>query len=129
MTITCLNCGHALGGRFCESCGQRAGLHPVTIRTLLQQISKALFDVDRGVWHTLKGLLIRPGEVINGYLDGRRIRYSNPFGLFLLFSGINAVLFTSGMLDLTYVSAVGSTGARGLAADLTRWSFQYYSLS
>jgi len=124
MSVTCLNCGAIPSGQFCQSCGQRAGLQPFTFRLLLQQVPKTVFDVDRGLWHTLKGLLLHPGEVINGYLEGRRIRYTNPFTLVLLFSGINAVLFP--LLDFSGIARdVPGTQQVG---SMTRLSFQYYSL-
>jgi uncharacterized membrane protein len=134
MAESCLNCGQTPSGPFCEFCGQRAGLQPFTLRTLLRQMPKAVFDVDRGLWHTLKGLLLRPGEVINGYLDGRRIRYTNPFTLLLLFVGINAVLYPSGLIDFSKIieappSVQGTMlDMQGFMVDLTRWTFQYYSL-
>jgi hypothetical protein len=100
----------------------------LTLRVLLEQVSKAAFDVDRGVWYTVKSLLIRPGDLINEYLDGRRIRYTNPFTLLLLFVGINAVLYPSGLIDFSRISA-SPPEMQEATVNLTRWIFQYYSLS
>jgi hypothetical protein len=98
------------------------------MRALLEQASKAVFDVDRGLWYTLQGLLKRPGEIINGYLDGQRVRNTSPFTLLLLFTGINAVLYTSGLLDLSQLTGSDSAEAQQLASEGTRWMFQYYSV-
>jgi hypothetical protein len=127
MTTNCLNCGQTPGGPFCEFCGQRAGLQPFTLRTLLRQVPKAVFDVDRGLWHTLKGLLLRPGEVINDYLDGRRIRYTNPFTFLLLFAGINAVLYPIGLIDFSKITNP-PPDMQQFMVDFGQWTFQYYSL-
>ena len=97
----CLNCGQLPTGRFCQFCGQRVGARTLTVRALLAQIPQVVFDVDRGLGPTLLGLLRRPGDVINGYLDGRRVRYTNPLVLVLLFTGFNAALFSSGWLNFS----------------------------
>ena len=115
MAESCLNCGQTPSGPFCEFCGQRAGLQPFTLRTLLRQLPKAVFDVDRGLWHTLTGLLLRPGEVINGYLDGRRIQYTNPITLLVLFASIYAVLLSSGWLDFSRLTGDASPQVQKLS--------------
>lgn len=127
MTLTCSNCGQVPSGPFCQACGQRAGLQPFTLRVLMRQVPLAVFDLERGAWHTLKGLLLRPGHVINGYLDGQRVRYSNPFTLLLLFVGINAVLFPSGLLDFSRI-VYAPRGTEQMIAGWASWMFQYYSL-
>jgi hypothetical protein len=105
MTAACLNCGQTPSGEFCQCCGQRTGLPTFTMASLLAQVPRLLFDVDRGAWHTLKGLVLRPGLTINAYLDGRRISYTNPFTLLLLLAGVNSVLYTSGAVDFSQITA------------------------
>ncbi len=76
--MNCLNCGTPLGGRHCVQCGQPAATARLGMRDLVGPLF-GLFDADRGWLHTVAELTRRPGGMINDYLAGRRIAYSEPF--------------------------------------------------
>lgn len=78
ITIHCLNCGSELTGRHCANCGQPANTTRLASRDLVQPIFN-LFNADRGWAHTVAELTRRPGTVINDYLAGRRVAYTEPF--------------------------------------------------
>lgn len=71
----CLNCGTAYHGHFCPRCGQtsktrRFNTHQ-TFKTLIFTFTK----FDDKIWHTILDLCVRPGFMINDYLQGRRQQY------------------------------------------------------
>jgi len=83
---TCLNCGTALTGQYCGSCGQRARSRLISIWELLQEAFGDLFELDSRLWRTLIPLAIRPGRLTRDYLQGRRARYMPPFRSYLVLS-------------------------------------------
>lgn len=89
----CLNCGEILTGPYCRACGQKADTRRVTLHGLLHEIPHAILHLDRGFFATLRALSHHPGEVINGWLDGQRIRWFNPFTLLVVLAGLGALLY------------------------------------
>ncbi|MEM9595425.1 MAG: ankyrin repeat domain-containing protein [Acidobacteriota bacterium] len=51
----------------------------LTLGGLWRDFARKFFSLEQGLWHTVKGLTLAPGEVIRGYLAGDRQRYLNPF--------------------------------------------------
>jgi len=83
---TCLNCGHAVDGNFCPECGQKAvDLHQ-PFRVLFKELFEDLFAFDTRFLRTLVPLLFRPGFLSREYLEGKRVRYTPPFRLYLFIS-------------------------------------------
>jgi hypothetical protein len=76
--MPCLNCGAELTGRHCVSCGQSANTGRLKGGDLVQPLVN-LLNGDRGWAHTVADLTRRPGAMINDYLAGRRIAYTEPF--------------------------------------------------
>ena len=84
----CANCGAVLTGPWCAACGQKAGAARLSLKHLLHEIPHAVFHVDRGFVPTLKALVTRPGEVVDEYLRGKRVRYFNPLTLLVICAGV-----------------------------------------
>lgn len=123
----CLNCGTALTGPYCPTCGQDARVRRLTLRKLLHDAPHPLFRPDRGIRPTLTGLLLRPGKTINGYLDGQRIRYMNPLAFVLLMAAAAVALYA---LDpVPVVEATGRVTAEEAAELQTIYQFtlKYYA--
>ena len=90
--IACLNCDTPLTDRFCAHCGQPAATHRLTMGHLLHEIPHSIWHVDKGLLYTLRGLLLRPGPTVVGYLRGQRARHFAPLSLLLLVTGIASFL-------------------------------------
>lgn len=89
----CANCGAALTGEFCSSCGQKRFVaSDRRLGSLLRQFMEAATDLDGRLWGTLRALLVQPGRLSLDYIEGRRARWMSPIGLFLL---VNLVYFVS----------------------------------
>jgi len=78
----CLNCGTALRGAFCHSCGQTAHLHN-TLASIGHDVLHGVFHFEGKVWHTLPLLFFRPGTLTRRYIAGERVRFVSPLALFL----------------------------------------------
>ena len=93
---TCRNCGEALRGPFCSSCGQEDVDLRRPLKALAEDAVGDLLNLDTRLLRTLGPLFCRPGHLAREYLAGRRVRYVPPLKMFLLasvvFFGLVALL-------------------------------------
>ena len=81
----CSNCGAPLAGQWCAECGQKAlSSRDRRFGHVLGQFAHELLHIEGKLPRTLAALIFRPGLPSQAYLDGRRIVYLSPIGLFLL---------------------------------------------
>ncbi|WP_296677058.1 DUF3667 domain-containing protein [Novosphingobium sp.] len=114
----CLNCGTALVGSHCHSCGQAAHVHK-TIGAFLHDLLHGVFHFEGKIWRTLPLLAWRPGKLTREYIDGRRASYISPIALFLfsVFLMFAVIKQAGGSLDnLASIDVNGKT-VTGLAAN------------
>ena len=78
----CLNCGTALIGGYCHSCGQRAHVHR-TLGAFWHDLLHGVLHFEGKIWNTLPLLAWKPGELTRHYIDGQRARFVSPVALFL----------------------------------------------
>jgi hypothetical protein len=88
----CKNCNTELQGNYCHTCGQKASVGRLTTHTVLHNMFHGIFHCDRSILYTYYALFTCPGKVIADYIAGRRIRYFNPFTMFIISAGISTVL-------------------------------------
>ncbi|MDY8136560.1 DUF3667 domain-containing protein [Aquimarina sp. 2201CG5-10] len=75
----CKNCGTVVQQKFCQHCGQKVIHYRWTLKKLSKSFVNAIFNLEKGFFYTFKSLTISPGKVINNYLDGNTVKYTNPF--------------------------------------------------
>lgn len=93
--VHCLACKQPGEGNLCSYCGEL--LHPkrITFIKLFQDIPD-LFDIEHGLFYTVRTFLTRPGQEIRDYFAGIRSKHYKP---------VKFVLFITGLLTLLMVSA------------------------
>jgi hypothetical protein len=105
MPLTCQNCGSVVTGKYCAACGQAGHVHVMTIADVTHDVVHSALHLDSRVWRTLRSLVLRPGELTNEFITGRRERYLPPFRLYLVISiaffAISSLLPDSGFLRVT----------------------------
>lgn len=79
----CANCGGAVSGNFCATCGQPARVHR-KLGHMVEEFLHAFLHFDTRAWRTLPLLILRPGTLTRDYIEGRRTRYVSPLAMFLL---------------------------------------------
>lgn len=88
---TCANCGAALDGEFCRSCGQKRFVESDRrFGHLLHQFLTSTTDLDGRIWRSVRALLFQPGLLSREYMLGRRARWIAPATLYL---AVNLVYF------------------------------------
>ena len=78
---------------------------------LIHEVQYGIFNVDRGIFFTLKELLIRPGHAVRDYLGGKRKRYFAPFGLIMLLGAISVVFVQ--WLDIDFAAMAAPANGPG----------------
>lgn len=83
--IECLNCHQPLSqiDNFCSNCGQVNDLKPLSIKQYITEFFSGFFAFDTRTLNTIIPLLFKPGKVTNEYVHGERMKYVNPFQLYL----------------------------------------------
>ncbi|MDO5505316.1 MAG: DUF3667 domain-containing protein [Pseudoxanthomonas suwonensis] len=96
MTATrCANCGRAVEGAgqaFCPACGQPTPAHRIDWHFLVHELEHSVLHMDRGVFFTLRNLLLRPGHMIRDYIEGRRAGIVKPLLLIMMTAALLIVL-------------------------------------
>jgi len=82
----CKNCGHMLyeGHTHCASCGAKWIQNRITMRQVGIDFSDMYLGVDTKFVHTFVDLFRKPGQVINGYIQGRRVYYMDAIRYLIL---------------------------------------------
>jgi hypothetical protein len=78
----CLNCGAALTGSYCATCGQSAHVHR-TLGAIWHDLTHSVLHFDGKIWRTLPELALRPGQLTRRYVHGERAKFVSPFAMFL----------------------------------------------
>ncbi len=93
----CKNCGTALSGAYCMICGQRADEPRRVVIGLVQDFLVDTLAIDGKLARSIGLLLWRPGRLARRYLEGKRVRYSPPFRLYL-FASVFFFLFAFSLI-------------------------------
>lgn len=83
-TARCLNCDAPLVAPFCGACGQSAGVGRLTLRALTGEAVAQFVELDHGFAHTFIDLMRYPGQTLQGFMRGRRRKYTGPIGFVLI---------------------------------------------
>lgn len=92
----CLNCHDHYTGKFCPRCGQPATTDRFSMKVAVENFVDAYGMGERGMFRTIRDLLLRPGYLILDYLRGMRVSNYAPFKMFFLLTAIS-LLVTHGV--------------------------------
>lgn len=95
----CKNCDSIVSGNFCHECGQGTNTERFTSMNMFHEFLHGFLHIEHGLGHTVKELLINPGEVLSGYLHGKRVRYANPFTMIIIFGALTSLLMSKVNMD------------------------------
>lgn len=91
----CLNCGAALTGKFCSSCGQKNIPRRQTLGELFENFISSFWSYEGKFFLTTKYLITRPGFLAVEYNKGRRESYYHPARMYVFISFIFFLLLFS----------------------------------
>lgn len=88
----CRTCGEEYQGNYCPRCGQSARIGRYSFKNALL----LFFDVwgmgNRGMFRTVRDLLLRPGYMIRDYISGMQMAYFPPFKMLFLLTALTFVV-------------------------------------
>src|SRR5205823_2914205 len=82
----CQNCGAELMGPHCAQCGQAAIDYRRSFRHVIVDVLDSFLNWDSKFFATLGLLIVKPWQLTNEFLAGKRVRYLHPLRLYLLAS-------------------------------------------
>ena len=88
----CLNCHEHYTGRFCPRCGQAATTERFSMKVAAENFAEAYGMGERGMFRTMRDLILRPGYLILDYLRGMRVSYFAPFKMFFLLFALSTLV-------------------------------------
>ncbi|WBL26525.1 DUF3667 domain-containing protein [Zunongwangia sp. HGR-M22] len=91
----CLNCGKTLEKeqKYCPECGQLNSTKKLALGDFFSEFFSGLFAYDSRFIRTMKILLFKPGKISKDYIEGKRMRYVNPYRFFLTTSIIFFIIY------------------------------------
>ena len=92
----CHTCGQEFQGNYCPRCGQSARIGRYSFKKAFLLFLDVWGLGNRGMFRTLRDLILRPGYMIRDYLSGMQMAYFPPFKLFFLLTTLS-LLVESGM--------------------------------
>ena len=92
----CATCGTRFEGNYCPRCGQSARIGRYSFKNALLLFLDVWGVGNRGMFRSLRDLILRPGYMIRDYLRGMQMAYFPPFKMFFLLFTLS-ILIQSGL--------------------------------
>jgi len=90
--MNCKNCGYAINGNYCSQCGQDSSIGRINLPNFIHELSESIFQIDKGLFFTIKELFLRPGESLNEFINGKRKNHFKPIAYVLTLSAVYFVI-------------------------------------
>lgn len=84
--INCLNCNQEITGNYCANCGQATKLKRIDAHYVQHEIVHVL-HFEKGIFYTVKELLLRPGKTVQDFILHNRNRLVKPI-IFIIISSL-----------------------------------------
>ena len=92
----CATCGTLYQGNFCPRCGQSAKIGRYSFKNAFMLFLDVWGLGNRGMFRSIRDLLLRPGYMIRDYLKGMQMAYFPPFQMYFLLFALS-LLIDSGL--------------------------------
>ena len=92
----CATCGTHYEGNYCPRCGQSARIGRYSFKNAILLYLDVWGLGNRGMFRSIRDLILRPGYMIRDYLRGMQMAYFPPFKMFFLLLALS-LLVDSGM--------------------------------
>lgn len=95
-STVCLNCQHPLdiSDEYCSNCGQLNSTKKLAFNDFFNEFFAGILAYDSRFYRTLGVLLFKPGKISKDYIEGKRVRYANPYRFYLSASIIFFLLWS-----------------------------------
>lgn len=118
----CASCGRGISSpdqKFCPACGQPTPAHRIDWHFLGHELEHSVLHMDRGIFYSLKELMLRPGHLMRDYLEGRRAGQVKPLLMLMLMSAVVVILSKymagEGVVDSALLAGTSAGSKAGMA--------------
>ena len=88
----CCTCGQEYQGNYCPCCGQSGKIGRYSFKNAMLLFLDVWGMGNRGMFRTLRDLILRPGYLIRDYISGMQMAYFPPFKLLFLLTALLLVV-------------------------------------
>lgn len=88
--MNCINCNTELSSNYCPDCGQPSKLKRINAHYIVHEIEHVL-HFERGIFHTIRELVVHPGRTIKRYLNENRSRLVKPIAFIVITSLVYSI--------------------------------------
>lgn len=88
----CASCGTSFEGNYCPRCGQSAKIGRFSFKKALLLFLDVWGLGNRGMFRSIRDLMLRPGYMIRDYIGGMQSAYFPPFKMFFLLAALSLVI-------------------------------------
>ena len=88
----CATCGTRFEGNYCPRCGQSAKIGRYSFKKAFLLFLDVWGVGNRGMFRSIRDLILRPGYMIRDYLRGMQMAYFPPFKMFFLLIALSLVV-------------------------------------
>ena len=121
MVESCLNCNEIITGNFCENCGQKTSIHRYSLKHFIQHdLIHGIWNVDNGIFFTIKELFIRPGHSIREFINGKRVGYFSFVTLLIIVLGVSHFVGEYSQVKLSDLMPENSKESMNAIEELTK---------
>lgn len=114
----CTTCHTEFHGNYCPRCGQKSTIGRYSFKTAFLTFLDVWGLGNRGMFRTIRDLLLRPGYMIRDYLSGMQMAYFPPFKMFFLVITLS-VLVDSG-LNIKMTNTLNNTFTTTTKVDVSK---------
>lgn len=114
----CATCHTEFHGNYCPRCGQKSTIGRYSFKTAFMTFLDVWGLGNRGMFRTIRDLLLRPGYMIRDYLSGMQMAYFPPFKMFFLVVALS-VLVDSG-LNIKMTNTLNNTFTTTTKEDVSK---------
>ena len=90
----CATCGTHYEGNYCPRCGQSAKIGRYSFKNAFLLYLDVWGLGNRGMFRSIRDLLLRPGYMIRDYLRGMQMAYFPPFKMYFLLTALSLLIDT-----------------------------------
>ena len=101
----CERCGEELSGKFCSNCGSPKTLKKINGGYIVSELVSVL-NFDKGIFYTIRELLLRPGESVHKFIHSDRNRLVKP----VIFIIVCSLIYTIAQQLLKFEDGYVSSG-------------------
>ncbi len=88
----CNSCGTTFTGNYCPRCGQSASIGRFSFKKTFLLFLDVWGLGNRGMFHSIRDLILRPGYMIRDYISGKQSAYFPPFKMFFLLVALSLLV-------------------------------------